>query len=384
VRRLLLVAGVLLVAWAGEAQAETPAASWTVLPSPPVPGTSLLVVSCYAARSCIFGGFVQPEAFPAVSVVARLTGRSWQPLAAPGDALDALSCPSPKDCEAIVGLTPSRWDGSRWIAQLFPLPSTGGSPFTVTCLSPTDCFAVGSIGSITLAGESPLIEHWNGQVWRRQPLREPPYGGALFAVSCSGPYACTAVGGANTPRNNTQFSRSIAYRYNGTRWTLTYPPNPAGPYGGTLWTVSCPSAHLCVAPSHTPDSRNIEQAFADVWRDGRWHATRFPLPAAAIRTGTSWLSAVSCMSTRACVAVGTWSPTLIQLGLGGGTALIEEWNGTAWHRLPQPLPLPAEGAPGSGTLTAISCGSTTTCTAAGSYTTTTGATRVLVERLSLG
>ena len=56
--------------------------------------------------------------------------------------------------------------------------------------------------------------------------------------------------------------------------------------------------------------------------------------------------------------------------------LMEVWNGQSWRNRRGPLPVPKDGVAGSGVFGAISCGSETTCVAAGQYTTTAGKQRV--------
>jgi hypothetical protein len=82
-------------------------------------------------------------------------------------------------------------------------------------------------------------------------------------------------------------------------------------------------------------------------------------------------SAVSCTSSSACTAVG-YSAT----ANGAPVTLAERWNGTAWATQPTPSP----GGSTASYLTGVSCASASACTAVGYYYNSTGAVVTLAER----
>ncbi len=218
-------------------------------------------------------------------------------------------------------------------------------------------------------------------MWQPQSILEPRLGGELFAVDCAGASMCIAVGNADqTGSGGLHFSRSLAYRYNGTSWNSSYPPDPADAIFGQLTSIACPTPAFCVAPSTYTNGGDENQAFADVWRSGAWQTTPLPLPASSIASGDSGISSTDCPSASECVAVGNWSGSTFS-----EHALVESWDGSSWHRRRAPLPMPSDGAPGSAVLAGVSCGSATVCIGTGSYLTTSAARRVLaLERQSLG
>ena len=72
------------------------------------------------------------------------------------------------------------------------------------------------------------------------------------------------------------------------------------------------------------------------------------------RGSSDTLAGVSCVSAAACTAVGTYDTSS-----GGARTLIESWNGTDWSVVPSP-------SPGSGdALSGVSCISAEACTAVG-------------------
>jgi hypothetical protein len=83
----------------------------------------------------------------------------------------------------------------------------------------------------------------------------------------------------------------------------------------------------------------------------------------------SYLWGVSCLSATSCKAVGDYENSI------GGAALtlIESWNGSKWTV--QSSPTPGTG----GSFSSVSCVSTTSCKAVGSYFTSSGDTLTLIE-----
>ena len=105
------------------------------------------------------------------------------------------------------------------------------------------------------------------------------------------------------------------------------------------------------------------------------------------------LNSVSCSSTTACIAVGTWTELIvtgelegIQTGEYRSWPLAERWNGTSWsleyNHTSQSIPLPLNTKEMG--LNAVSCSSASACTAVGWYTEAYGSgvglVRPVVER----
>jgi hypothetical protein len=104
-----------------------------------------------------------------------------------------------------------------------------------------------------------------------------------------------------------------------------------------------------------------------VWHDG--HSRLSP-----IRLGQQSSSAPSTSASAVhCIALGSGADV---------STLIETWNGASWTlRYRKPLPVPADGQPGTGGATAFACaGSPYTCTLVGGYSTATNAERYYALR----
>jgi hypothetical protein len=177
----------------------------------------------------------------------------------------------------------------------------------------------------------------------------PRLSGALTGVSCASNAACTAVAEFGcVDCLGTPSQLFLAAGWDGTAWSIQRIPNRAVSTGTSLLGVSCVSPTACIAVGSYRDPVGVVVTLALRWNGRRWSIQPTPNPAGA---GHGTLEAVSCASTTACTAVG--SPRM----------LIERWNGTRWSIQPNPMPAGATG----GTLTGVSCASPTDCIAVGNY-----------------
>jgi hypothetical protein len=167
------------------------ATTWSIEPVPSptgpqhTPDGTLYSVYCAAAAACEAVGGYDAGSSSETGWAARWDGTAWttQPTAHPseGDYLTAVSCPAASqahDCEAVgdsggplgypSGLIAELWNGTAWTTQ--PIPNSGNGNNTATaisCVSATDCEAVGA------AGDNTLGEHWDGSQWAIQATTNP-------------------------------------------------------------------------------------------------------------------------------------------------------------------------------------------------------------------
>ena len=127
-----------------------------------------------------------------------------------------------------------------------------------------------------------------------------------------------------------------------------------------LSAVSCNSASACLAVGLSLVSR--ARSLAERWDGRRWSI--IPPPRSA--EPSLGLRGVSCISRNDCLAVG------------GGPALAEWWNGQSWkvQRPPGPVRDPA----GRIVLVGVSCPSSSICYAVGNWHDTNGDGGAIVER----
>jgi hypothetical protein len=336
-------------------------ARWRIQSAPVPPGaqfSELNAVSCTAAAACIaVGDYVNSSGLD-VTLAERWNGTSWTIQSTPNPSgaqsfsvLSGVSCTAPGTCEASgasdAGAFAERWNGTRWSVQAVPAPA--GAQFAllfgVSCAG-TSCEAVG--GYVDSSGAFvPLGERWNGAAWHAQPVPNPARASAnyLSGVSCPSASDCTAAGQGNgdgTPL-------PLGERWQDGRWTIENVPAPAGAAENQLNGIACPATGRCMAVGIAGPTRGVVSAEALRWNGSRWSTQPIPtVPGAS-------LSALSCASASACMAVG---------GSDSGV-LAERWNGNKWAIVPSPTPA---GAVSSG-LGGVSCLSPSFCMAAGAYST---------------
>ena len=264
-----------------------------------------------------------------------------------------------------------RWNGVRWLEVASP--SAGDAVLSaVTCLSATDCTAVGYHDS------GPLIERWNGRSWsvvanpyhftgarlfggvvhERVALFRGRVGRGGFDRAMGWP---ALVGGrrARSPwatawpgcraRRRITASRSVAIRASaGARSSKvgteragrsSLPPVPTRQFN-TLTGVSCTSANDCIAVGYYRDF--VKRGIIERWDGTRWSIVTIP-----------WTVASWCLVHERVV--------LHRRRFGSSGTVVERLDGTRWSVVPGPTFPRYTGA----TLARVSCTSPTDCFAVG-------------------
>lgn len=218
-----------------------------------------------------------------------------------------------------------KWDGSQW--SLMPAPSASGASgaglTSVSCASAVSCTAVGSYYSSGVT--MPLAEHWNGVTWSVQPTTRPAGANAaiLTAVSCVSPTNCTAVGDYTTVNG----TYAMAERWQGSGWVMQPMPNPPGAKHTMLPGLVCTTSTACTAVGHYLNDVVTDATLAEFWDGTSWTIQSTPSPGPA-----SELTGESCTAANACTAVGFYHNTSADADL----TLAETWNGTRWSVQPTP------------------------------------------------
>ena len=147
-----------------------------------------------------------------IGLVERWNGTAWSvaPTPALSGYLFSVSCVGSGDCWAVgSSLDPVsggslhsdalHWDGSSWSVATIPSSGQSYDQVTgVTCVTGTDCWAVGAAGPNSMngalvpnaftqtEGSDTWILHWNGASWSGAPTadRSNPTGALLSGVTC--------------------------------------------------------------------------------------------------------------------------------------------------------------------------------------------------------
>ena len=316
--------------------------TWAVLPtpSPGKAGNTLAGVSCGSATNCVaVGSYRATPTGPALPLAERWTGGRWRLIApaATGGYLFGVSCLGPDWCMA-VGFgsdgqnTSERWDGTRW--RLLSVPNIGGPNsvlLSVSCTARTNCVAVGS-GAPDNESTLPYSVRWDGTSWQQldTPDQDQEISPGLSGVSCISATQCLAVGSGG----GTNGTSSLALEWTGTSWQQLSTPAPAaGVVSDALSSVSCTGTSWCMAVGFSHTGSTTAAPLAQTWTGGTWQTVATAdLPGNLYPTA---LAGVSCTSATACLAAGEYT-------VGDGSflgdaqlTLDELWNGTTWQ-IPRP------------------------------------------------
>ena len=182
--------------------------------------------------------------------------------------------------------------------------------------------------------------------WSIEPVPKPPNSGdtELSGVSCTSTRACVAVGWRDVPATNDPVP--LVERWNGSTWSTEHTPmsNTAG-WSGSLSAVSCASSSACVAVGLSYGDNSSSGPFAERWDGSSWSIERIPQLGDA-----EALDGVSCASSTDCTAVGY-----------GKSSVAAHWNGTRWSAESIHFGDP-DGRPNA--LTSVSC-TPSSCAAVG-------------------
>lgn len=189
--------------------------------------------------------------------------------------------------------------------------------------------------------------------WRLQSVPTLAQGYPAFSgVSCPTTAVCVAVGSVDYfDSGGHGHTIQAIERWQGGQWQVqSTPPSSQSTF---LTAVSCPSTTACLAVGTTRnDNTDAVHPLVERYSSGHWTVVAGPS-----LSEVSGLESVSCISSTLCTLVG-----LTNLDQSGAhvTPLIERWNDGSWQQQQAPkVTIPA-------TLTSVSCASATSCVAVGS------------------
>jgi hypothetical protein len=289
---------------------------------------------------------------------------TWAPVSSPiatHSSLASVSCVTSTDCWAVGSSEPGQlnnsdtlsedWNGDTWTIVSTP-DVTGDSTNqlkSIDCVSTTDCWAVGYSFSSATETSSVLIENWDGTDW--SIVVSPLFTGAsgLASVTCLSSIDCWAVG--------TGPDGAMSEQWDGFEWTVVSVPN--GMLGNDseptyLTGVNCVSAEDCWAVGNLTYFLGPSEILLPVFEqwNGSWSATTV-----AGSGGGDGLTGVTCVSASDCWAVGS-----LATGSGGNDqTLTERWNGAQWSAVTSANT--SASAPDH--LFGVTCNSSTDCWAVG-------------------
>jgi hypothetical protein len=275
--------------------------TWSVAPSlnKGTTGDTLDGVSCVDSTDCTSVGEYNKRSGDVKTLIEARNGATWSIVASPdpnrnANYLSGISCTSRFWCVAVgnSGVIYSKtlvlsWDGKRWSIVPSPDVGAGNALNAVSCVSSTECVAVGTFET-SLGRHETLIETWNGIIWSVTPSPNKA-SDDLTGVSCAAPRSCMAVGG----NFNHGVARPLTESWNGSAWAIVKTPISGKSSIISLVAISCSGAASCIAVG--TDDRTLVES----WDGAKWSVLQSPN-----KGNGDWLNGVSCTSAGSCAAVG--------------------------------------------------------------------------------
>jgi hypothetical protein len=346
--------------------------SWTQVAAPDVPALPsnfLYGVTCVSGSNCWAVGF-DFYGNVARSLTEHWDGTAWEIKDSPNTALDRnnylgdITCVSGSDCWAVGSSTDSigaqdqtlamHWDGTAWsIVSTAPVDTSQVMETSfegVACVSSSDCWAV---GYSQIQDYQAIIQHWNGAAWTLVPaalqLSDPTTKTILYDVACTSTSDCTAVGVQwSSALTGSGLYQTLVEHWDGSAWSIVPSANTAPDQDNILSGVTCTSSSDCWAVG---SSNNYSQSLIERWDGSSWSIVASP------QVG-SILTAVTCSSASDCWAAGPYyTPN------PPAQTLFVHWNGTSWTKVASPNTSAAD----SNNLSGIACASSSDCWAVGQY-----------------
>jgi hypothetical protein len=201
--------------------------SWSIVPTPSLPSgnAQFLGVAGAASNDVWAVGFS-----PSGALVEHWDGTSWSIVSSPaftGVGVAAISADATNDVW-VVGVNGNNagvehWDGTSWTVVSSPA-FTGVSLNAVSADASNDVWAVGTASTIFGAPFSgPAVLHFNGTGWS---LINPNTRLDFASVTALSPTNVWAVGTVGVFCNHRTHSQAAIEHWDGTSWSIVSSPNP--------------------------------------------------------------------------------------------------------------------------------------------------------------
>jgi hypothetical protein len=257
--------------------------AWTVVTSPVPPsstGDGLNGVTCLTSINCwAIGNFVSTNSGqPTQTLTEQWNGSAWSIVGSAdtssteANSLNAVTCVTATNCWAVGNYFPTSGTpffatlvehstGSSWTIVSSPNPAGNGSSLnSVTCVTASNCWAVGS-------GQNPgnyndtLIEQYNGASWAivASPDTSTTQDNTLSGVTCLAATDCWAVGYKNIATAPDFLAQTLAVHFDGSNWSIVGTPNTATDQDNLLTGVTCVAGSACWAVGEGDSTSLVEK-----------------------------------------------------------------------------------------------------------------------------
>jgi hypothetical protein len=261
-------------------------------------------VSCPAITTCMAVGATGAQPSAGLALITDDGGATWAAAAtAPPGSVDltAVTCASTTACTAIVSDGTAIWSaqtadfGTTWVRK-GNLPLAFEDPRTISCTPAGTCLVAGYSSTTTGHGEADIaLSLDGGQTWA--PATIPPGTGALESATCVTATDCLAVGSTSTTVSDVVPAQGLvlASTDGGHTWTAASAPPVDDAFG-----VACPSTLVCaLVGTEWTGQPPVGTGAVAVSTDGGLSFTGSKVAYVPLS-----LTALSCPAPSACVAVG--------------------------------------------------------------------------------
>jgi hypothetical protein len=253
--------------------------SWSVIPSPNVPGKPDVELNGVAAISAndiwAVGHSGDPSYAPYQTLTMHWDGTSWSIITSPspgtynGNDLTAVAGVAPNDVWAVGwyqsgtsgqdgGALTMHWDGTSW--TVLPNPSKN-TLYAITALASNNVWAAGY----------GVILHWDGTAWSSVAFPQPQGGSGtsyiLRGLSATSANDIWAVGFRQWVYFSGYLNSPVTYHWDGNSWSLV--PN-AGITNEYLWAVTAIAPNDVWAVGDNGQTQH--------WNGAAWSRVSAPFP----------------------------------------------------------------------------------------------------------
>jgi len=213
--------------------------AWSNIPSPNVGTRTNYLGGVYALNSTnvwAVGYYVDSLTLLTRTLVLYWNGSTWSIVSSPNlgssnNTLYSVAGTSANDIWAVgsyydgtgIRTLTLHWNGSTWSTVASPntgTPTTANSLYSVTALTPTDAWAVGSYTTAT--GYNTLVMRWNGTSWNI--VASPNTASSSNTLHSVDKVSATDIWAVGVAKQG-NLQQTMVQHWDGTAWTIVATPN---------------------------------------------------------------------------------------------------------------------------------------------------------------
>jgi hypothetical protein len=284
------------------------------------------------------------------TLIEQWNGTSWSVISSPNptggtnNELTAAAATSATDVWAAGSYFDSttntneplieHWDGTSWSIVSSPNSGTPNNFLNgITAISTSDAWVVGSSQIVNSSNTQPLLEHWNGSVWKivTAPVPAQTVSNSFTAVAANTALNIWIVGNSMT---SSQATDTLTEHWNGSTWKVVASPNPGtGSLGSLLNSITVISSGNVWATGqfYASSSPTSSETLVEHWSGSQWKVVSSPNSASGV-SGNALFSMATVTKSN------IWAVGAYYDSQSNPQVLTEQWNGKTWNIVSAPNP----------------------------------------------